>query len=156
MKEKLVSIIIILAAVSVASESVAQGMGAGRMGGWGRRGVYQRLYNPDTVKTLSGEVEALEYFAPQEGMRQGVHLQLKTDGKTLLIHLGPRWFLDNQDVQIEKGDQIEVKGSLITYKDKPAIIAAEIEKGDDVLQLRDENGFPQWAGWRRRDRSREP
>ena len=152
MKKNLASITILLAVLTVASESVAQSIGAGRMGGWGRRGVYQRLYNQDTVKMIAGEVETVEYFVPQKGMRQGVHIQLKTDGESLPIHLGPRWFLDNQDVQIEKGNQIEVKGSLITYKDKPAIIAAEIEKGGDVLQLRDENGFPQWAGWRRRDR----
>lgn len=156
MKKNLASIIILLAVLAVASESVAQGMGAGRMGGWGRRGVYQRLYDPDTVKTIAGEVEMVEYFVPQKGMRRGVHIQLRTDRETISVHLGPRWFLDNQDILIEKGDQIAVKGSLITYKDKPAIIAAEIEKGDDVLQLRDENGFPQWAGWRRRDRQREP
>jgi hypothetical protein len=51
--------------------------------------------------------------------------------------------------QIVAGDKIEVKGSRITYQGKPAIIAAEIHKGDEVLMLRDANGIPMWAGWRR-------
>ncbi len=83
------------------------------------------------------------------GIGQGVHLQLKTDKETISVHLGPKWFLENQDIQIEKGDQISVKGSRITLNEKPALIAAEIEKGDQLLVLRDKDGFPLWAGWRR-------
>jgi hypothetical protein len=26
----------------------------------------------------------------------------------------------------------------------------EVKKGDEVLKLRDDNGFPVWSGWRRR------
>lgn len=29
-------------------------------------------------------------------------------------------------------------------------IAAEVKKGDEVLKLRDENGMPYWAGWRKK------
>ena len=152
MKKNLFAIVIFLAAMAIAADSAAQGMGPQRMGGWGRQGSYHRLYNPDTVKTISGEVVRVEYFVPQEGMGQGVHVQLKTLRETLPVHLGPRWFLDNQDVQIEKGDRIQAKGSQITFENKPAVIAAEIEKGDDILRLRDNNGFPRWAGWRRRGR----
>ena len=152
MKKSLFVIVVFLAAMAVAADSVAQGMGPGRMGDWGRQGSYQRLYDPDTVKTISGEVVKVECFVPQQGMGQGVHVQLKTLRETLPVHLGPRRFLDNQDVQIEKGDRIQVKGSQITFENKPAVIAAEIEKGDDILRLRDNNGFPRWAGWRRRGR----
>lgn len=51
---------------------------------------------------------------------------------------------------IEPNDKIEVKGSRVTIDDKPALIAAELKKGDEVLKLRDETGVPAWAGWRRR------
>jgi len=43
-----------------------------------------------------------------------------------------------------------VKGSRFTLGGKPAIIAAEVKKGDEVLKLRDDAGFPMWIGWRRR------
>jgi hypothetical protein len=74
---------------------------------------------------------------------------LKTDKETIAIHLGPEWYIERQDVKLEKGDRIEVKGSRITFEGKPVIIAAEIKKGDSVLVLRDSVGVPAWAGWRR-------
>ena len=43
-----------------------------------------------------------------------------------------------------------MKGARTTFAGKPAIIAAEVKKGDEVLKLRDDSGFPVWSGWRRR------
>jgi hypothetical protein len=43
-----------------------------------------------------------------------------------------------------------VKGSRVTLAGKPALIAAEIKKGDTTLTLRDDNGFPAWSAMRRR------
>ena len=151
MKNNLIAVFTILFTIALTAEVFGQGPQPGRRtgNGWEREGSYQRLYNPDSVETLTGEVHKVEYFAPMKGMGQGVHLQLKSDDKTLPIHLGPRWFLDNQDVEIKEGDRIKVKGSRITFEDKPAIIASEIEKGYEILKLRDDKGFPMWAGWRR-------
>jgi hypothetical protein len=83
-------------------------------------------------------------------MSSGVHLTLKTEKETLPVHLGPSWYIENQDLQIEPGDKIEVKGSRIAFEGKPAIVAAEVRRGDDLLKLRDDAGVPFWAGWRRR------
>jgi hypothetical protein len=68
------------------------------------------------------------------------------------VHLGPQWYLENQDVKIEPGDRVEITGSRVTVQGKPTIIAAEVRKGDEVLQLRDAAGVPVWAGWRKRGR----
>lgn len=75
---------------------------------------------------------------------------MKTDKEMIPVHLRPAWYIENQDVQIAPPDRIEVKGSRITLEGKPAIIAAEVKKGDDVLVLRDASGLPVWSGWRRR------
>ncbi|ABQ27617.1 hypothetical protein [Geotalea uraniireducens] len=117
--------------------------------GWGMGGAYQRMYNPATVETVSGEVVAVDKVTPMKGMGAGIHLQLKTGKETISVHLGPSWFIERLDVKIEKGDKVEVKGSRVTVASKPAIIAAEMKKGDSVLRLRDDNGVPVWAGWRR-------
>jgi hypothetical protein len=119
-------------------------------GGWGPGGAYGRMYDPKTVETISGEVVTVDLQAPMKGMGSGVHLQLKTSKETIVVHLGPAWYIENQDTKIEVKDKIEVKGSRVTFDGKPAIIAAEVRKGDEVLKLRDENGIPYWAGWRRR------
>jgi hypothetical protein len=53
-------------------------------------------------------------------------------------------------LKIETKDKLETKGSMTTFDGKPTIIASEIKKGSEVLKLRDEDGYPFWAGWRRR------
>jgi hypothetical protein len=54
-----------------------------------------------------------------------------------------------ESVKIQPGDVVEVKGSRVTMAGKPALIAAEVKKGDETLRLRDETGVPVWTGWRR-------
>jgi hypothetical protein len=141
-----ISILIILCA----TESFAQrGMGWKGSGGWGMGTAYGKMYNPKTVETISGEVVSIDKITPMKGMSYGVHMTVKTDKETISVHIGPGWFIENQDVKIEQKDKIEVKGSRITFQGKPIIIAAEVKKGDEILKLRDENGFPFWSGWRR-------
>ena len=92
----------------------------------------------------------LEKFTPVKGMSSGVILLLKTEKETISIHLGPAWFIENQDVKIEPKDKVKIQGSRVKFDGKPAIIASEVVKGDIVLTLRNENGVPIWAGWRKR------
>ena len=146
----IISAVIFVLFILMPGESFAQrGPRKGGWGGWGPGTAYGRLYNPQTVETLSGEVVKVEKFSLGRGISQGIHLLLKTEKETIPVHLGPAWYIDNQEVKIAPKDRIEVKGSRITYDGKPAIIAAEIKKDDQVLKLRDENGYPVWSGWRR-------
>jgi hypothetical protein len=115
-------------------------------GGWGYKSQYQRMFNPQTVGSIKGIVETVEQITPVSGMSYGIRLKVKTETETLSVHLGPAWFIERQDIEIKKGDTIEVKGSKIVFDEAPAIIAAEVKKGDTVLKLRDENGLPVWAG----------
>ncbi len=126
----------------VTTDAVAQGFRWRGGGGWGPGGSYGRMYDPKTVETVSGTVTAVEQMTPVKGMGRGVHLMLKIDKETISVHLGPVWYIERQDTKIAAGDKIEVKGSRVTYEGKPAIIAAEIHKGDEVLILRDATGVP--------------
>ena len=74
----------------------------------------------------------------------GVHLMLQTDKETIAVHLGPSWYIDKQTPKIETNDTITVTGSRVTVDGKPAIIAAQVKKGNEILKLRDENGIPVW------------
>jgi len=119
-------------------------------GGWGPGTPYNRMYDPKSVETISGEVTSVDRITPFKGMVGGVHMNVKTDKETISVQLGPSYYLENQDVKIEAKDKVEVKGSRVSFGGKPAIIAAEVKKGDEVLKLRDDAGFPVWSGWRRR------
>jgi hypothetical protein len=148
----ILTVVISILVLLIAPESFAQGgMGWGRGGGgWGMGTGYGRMYNPQTVETIGGEVISVDKFTPTKGMCYGIHMTVKTNNETISVHLGPGWFIENQDIKIEPKDKVEVKGSRITFDGKPAIIAAEVKKGDEILTLRDDNGFPVWSGWRRR------
>jgi hypothetical protein len=130
--------------------ALAQGMKWRGSGGWGPGGAYGRMYDPKTVDTVTGEVVKVDRITPMRGMSGGVHLVLKTDKGDVSVHLGPQWYLENQDVKIEPKDTVEVTGSRVTVQGQPALIAAEVKKGDQVLKLRDTAGTPVWAGWRKR------
>jgi len=123
-------VVILLASASFAQE--------------GARG--SRMYDPRTVETVNGEVVSVEKVPSPRGQGHGVHLTLKTAKEVLLIEVGPGWYVEKQPVKIEAKDILEIRGSRVMSQGKPAMIAAEIRKGDRILKLRDENGIPAWSG----------
>jgi hypothetical protein len=129
--------------------ALAQGMRWRGSGGWQPGGQYGRLYDPKTVETVAGEVTSVEQITPHKGMGYGIHLLLRTEKETVSVHLGPGWYVEHQEMTIQPKDRVEVKGSRITFEGRPAIIAAEVRKGDETLVLRDASGVPAWAGSRR-------
>lgn len=125
------------------------GMAQRGSGGWGPDTNYNRLFNPETIVELKGTVVSIEKITPVTGMSYGIHFLLETDNKeSISVHMGPEWYLENQDIQVSPGDLITVKGSRIIYETKPAIIAMTVNKGDYILNLRDKRGYPNWSGWR--------
>lgn len=106
-------------------------------------------YDPSTVETVQGTVRSVDVQASQYGPGAGVHLTLDLGETVLAVHLGPTWFLDAQDEQVRPGDAVRVVGSRVVLGGRPALIARELRRGDDVLVLRDAAGLPAWRGWRR-------
>ena len=111
-----------------------------------------RIYNPQTVETITGEVVKVEKVSPMGGMGPGVHLLVRTNSNSepMPVHLGPNWFIENQELQIQPKDQVQVTGSRIELAGQPALIASEVTKDGEVLKLRDDTGRPVWAAWRQR------
>ena len=144
---------ILVSMVAVFSFAFASGVLAQRemmwkgSGGWGPWTPYCKMFNYKTVQNITGEVVSVNKFTPIKGMSEGVSILLKTDNETISVHLGPRWYIEHQDVMIMQKDNIEVTGSLITFNDEPTLIATEIKKGKDLLTLRNLYGFPKWRGW---------
>ncbi|WP_298238422.1 hypothetical protein [uncultured Algibacter sp.] len=118
--------------------------------GWGRNSNYNRLFNPKTVETLKGKVLTVKRTLIEKNMSYGIHLKVKTKSEIISVHLGPAWYLDNQDIQFIKDNNVTITGSRIAYKNAPAIIAMHVIKENLELKLRDNNGYPVWSGWRKR------
>lgn len=147
-KPSVITIGILVLGLVLAGSVLAQ-RGAG---GWGASGRYARMYDPNTVETVTGTVASVDEFTPMRGMSKGIHLTLATGKERLPVHLGPAWYIDRQALKIAANDKVEVTGSRITFDGKPTLLAAQVKKGDQVLKLRNANGTPVWSGWRRRGR----
>lgn len=129
-------LVLVAAMLTLATAAVAQG----------------RIYNVTTEQTVTGTIQQVDRIQPPEarGPWGGIHLSLKQDGtEPLEVHLGPSWFLDNQESKLAVGDVVTILGSRVTLDGKPVLIARTVTRGDETLVLRDERGFPMWAGWRR-------
>jgi hypothetical protein len=136
---------LVSASLILTAHSFGQGAGMGKRRGQGPP--VDRLYNPQTVETISGVVESVVRVDHGKGMPEGVHLVMTTDKERISVHLGPAWFIDNQETKIQALDQIQVRGSRVMFQGKPAIIAAEIVKDGQKLTLRNVNGVPAWRAW---------
>jgi hypothetical protein len=118
-------------------------------GGWGTDSPYNRCYDPSRRATFSGKVTEITTTVPMPGMTDGIALLLTMQAVSIPVQLGPAWYIERLDAPIEVGDHIEVLGAKALAEGLPAVIAAEVRKGDSVLVLRDAVGIPVWAGWRR-------
>jgi hypothetical protein len=115
-------------------------------------GEMQKTYNSETVTTVKCHVEKVgqvsQIWGPIKGMSYGVKLLVNRNEETLTVYLGPAWFIERQNISIEKDDIIEVKVCKKLFEGESVIVAQEIKKGDVVLKLRDKKGVPVWAGAR--------
>ena len=109
-----------------------------------------RLFDPTTVSTVEGEVTRVERVEHRMMGMQAVELTLKTADVTYNVHLGPAWFIENQELTLAKGDRVSLTGSKITLQGQPTMITTEVKRGADTLKLREKDGTPVWVAWRRR------
>jgi hypothetical protein len=118
---------------------------------WGSGGAN---YESEKEITLKGTVEKVMTETCGRGGRTGTHLMVRGDGKVVEVAIGPSWFLSENEMTIAKGDAIEILGAKMMRGEEEFLMAREIQVGDRKLKLRDEKGFPEWAGSGRRKGAR--
>jgi hypothetical protein len=124
------------AAAALATTAYAQG--GTRQGGGN--------YNPATETTLTGTIDGVNTMPSQGRGGGGLHFVLTTSSGPIEVHVGPASFVSSKNVTFAKGDALTVVGSKVTMAGQDVVIAREIKKGDQVLTLRDANGFPRRSG----------
>ena len=151
MKKIWISLVMILIMSLIFTTEIFSQRGMRQKGnnGWGQKSAFNKMYNPKTVETIKGEVVSIDKVMPRKGMSYGIHLMVRSGKETISIHVGPAWYFDKQNFVIKAKDKIGVRGSRITFDEKPAIIAAELKKGNEAIKLRDKNGYPVWSGRRK-------
>jgi hypothetical protein len=137
MKTKLFILIVLMLGLSAfnAYSQEKDGIGSG----------YKNLYDINTVETITGEIISVDKVYSDNNLTYGVHMALYSSEGLLSVHLGPSWFVDNQEIQLTSGDFVSVTGSRLTFNNNQIIIAKEVMKDNAVLLLRDDTGYPLWA-----------
>ena len=106
---------------------------------------YSKLYNPDTVEQVKGEVVSLEKTISGNGRAYCQTLTLKTENGRILVILKPENFAPRTNLSLRPRDQLEITGSRVAFPGKTALIAARVKRGSDTMILRDLTGRPAWA-----------
>ncbi|MBD3181572.1 hypothetical protein GF312_04715 [Candidatus Poribacteria bacterium] len=105
-------------------------------------------YDLSKAQTVTGKVVKIYNFTPTPDAPEIAALDVKTeDDEVYSVHLAPVWFFEYQRKEIREGDTVSVKGVKTLVGNEPAIIAAEIDHGSDIIVLRDKRGMPSWKAW---------
>ena len=161
--KKLLALMIALTGIAVVAPVLAQAAGNAGPAGPGNMTLQERremrnasrgmiilmqVYNPKTVTTVTGGIQSLGTFPPQNPEpNAAVSAVLQTEQGAMTIYLVPNWYLEEeQKISLKPGDQMEVTGSkVILAKGQPAgIIVKTFKVGDKTVTLRDDRGVPIW------------
>lgn len=138
---------ILSSCTSVAAGPAAQ-QGPSMMGGWHYHGAYGQMYFSGKDVTLQGTVLETSQFTPRPRMMRGRQIVLQTSEGKINVHLGPEWYVREQEVNLKAGEQVQIRGKQIGEGTKSFVVASEIKKDGQTWVLRDSQGIPFWCAMR--------
>lgn len=100
-------------------------------------------YDRNTVVTLTGRVAA-----SPDPASDPVTMELLVGTEKVTLVLGPRWYLQDDDLYWQTGSTVTVRGSKAQGKDgRTYLLTQSINTpGSGQMILRNENGRPGWSG----------
>ena len=129
-------------------------------GGWCFGERYDQHFTNANQEIFVGQVKSIDTVTPYREMSLGIQMQLQTESELVTVHLGPAWYILNQDMVLEVNDEnIEVKGCWASINGKKVVIASRFGKANGMGDpershstrtriLRDKDGIPYWCAWR--------
>ncbi|MFP4162371.1 MAG: hypothetical protein ACLFQB_00555 [Chitinispirillaceae bacterium] len=112
--------------------------------GWGHDSRYEQLFSGFDLQTYIGDVVRIDTVTPMQDMGVGIQIVLDYESEKIPVHLGPAWYILNQDINFPQDKEIEVRGCSAFYSSSEFIMPVEIRLKDRILRLRDEEGYPLW------------
>lgn len=70
------------------------------------------------------------------------------NGGSMLVELGPAWYVNRQVLRLRVRDRVQVVGSKVMLDGRGTVMASQITRGRSGLVLRDASGNPYWAASR--------
>lgn len=103
-------------------------------------------YNPAAEAVYKGTVaDVRDRECPVSG-GVGTHIIMKLeDGVTIEVHLATTEFTKMLEMNLKKGDSIEVTGWKTELQGVETIFAREVKYGNDTYVFRAKDGMPAWV-----------
>lgn len=105
----------------------------------------KQYFNPQQITVISGTIQSIGTFEdPQLGT--GERLRITTDdGQTVSVLSGPRQFLEQQGLTLQRNEQVQIRGSFANINGRTVFIASDLRTQQAEVQLRDQQGNPLWS-----------
>jgi sporulation protein YlmC with PRC-barrel domain len=117
------------------------GQAEGQSGG--QMGYDDNQWSTGTDTDASGTVSRM---TDENGMQTIV---VRTNSGDRLVRLAPASYLEKQGWKAREGDQVTIKGRMVTIDGKQVLLASSIQGADNkTVELRDNSGQPSWRGVR--------
>lgn len=104
-------------------------------------------YNPAAEAVYKGTIVDLrDRECPVSG-GLGAHIILKLDGNEIEVHLATTNFTKLIEMNLQKGDEVEITGWKTEFEGVQTIFAREVKHGNDVFVFRSKDGAPAWMAF---------
>lgn len=98
-------------------------------------------YDSNATGTISGTIAKVRYRSNGSDADTGMELIIRANGKRYRAYVAPLYYCENQDINLQKGDSIRIRGSI----DKRKVVTRNITTSNGQrLNLRRANGSPLW------------
>lgn len=110
-----------------------------------------KIFDPNTITTIEGKLVKVEPVL-EPGVGMTLQLLVYSGRKEIhRVYLGPSWYIaSGGERRFKAGDEVTVSGSQVTLKNDLSVIATTVNWRNEILQLRNNDGVPAWAGWKKK------
>ena len=118
------------------------------MSGWEKDSPYNKLYIPTERDKFKAIVVGFKEIVPLPGMSPGIALLVRDpDEDLIMVHLGPKWFIDSGNMGIRKGDKVTIRGVWVERNEEEFFIASKVKRGDyfEFKVRLTKDGTPFWT-----------
>lgn len=117
--------------------------------GWEKGGKYDKLYDNTDRDVFKGTLLKIVDITPFKGMSEGIGIVVKDkdEGEEVLVHLGPKDFVEPRIKDLRPGVTVKVYGVLVEIDGKFEYMAAKVKAGDErKYKFRmTKDGVPFWS-----------
>ncbi len=115
----------------------------GHLGGWSADSEIAKAVENGRGMTISGTVRGMVAASPTDGVSNARAVRVETENGTKTVVLGPEWYLERQNLDLEDGDAVTIDAKRARIGGKDVLVGCELTQGDRTLELWSD-GKPMW------------